>query len=176
MMRQAPTLNAEVQSLSQIHEAVARAQAVLKGDFRKELEQMKALREELAERQGAIDTVEKAATVKREADEYALKVRAEAEAYKGAQAEALSKAAAKLATVEAREAATAQAEEALERRSLELDAKRDAILKGERERAAVLEKRSTLLAAQEADLAKRKSAIEAKERTLVAAAQALSVS
>ena len=78
MMKSIPVPSAEVQSLSQIHEAVARAHAVLSGDFGKEIETMKALREELIERQGTIDTVDKARALSIQADAHALEVKADA--------------------------------------------------------------------------------------------------
>ena len=115
MMKSIPVPSAEVQSLSQIHEAVARAHAVLSGDFGKEIETMKALREELIERQGTIDTVDKARALSIQADAHALEVKADAAKVRGDAKEANDKAVAKLHQLARAGVALAAVDEAVPR-------------------------------------------------------------
>lgn len=173
MMKSIPVPSAEVQSLSQIHEAVARAHAVLSGDFGKEIETMKALREELIERQGTIDTVDKARALSIQADAHALEVKADAAKVRGDAKEANDKAVAKLATVVAREEAVGARERAALDRSDELDRQAAQARSVADIRAKELTKREEIIAAKEADIAKRLAALKEKEKTVHALMQSL---
>jgi len=164
MMKPIPALNSELQSLADIHDAVARAQAVLKGDFRKEIDAMKEIRRELAERQGTIDTVEKANAAKAEADAYAARIRQDADSVMSGATDAANRAASQLATAHAREEAVAVREANVQARAEDLDAKAAQAKSAADQRSAALAKREADLAAKEADLAKRLSMLSAKEK------------
>lgn len=134
-------------------EFMAKMHLVLKGDFEKEIEALKALKDEIAEKHGIVDTMEKAGKLRQEADEYAASTRAEAKTVKEAAlaenaraGEANAKARAWLAEIVDKEqkfSATAQAKRhELDAREAELARREDVNAKY----AASLQRRETELA------------------------------
>lgn len=166
--------NPEIQSLAQIHEAVARAEAVLKGDFKTEIASMKQLDKQLTEKMGNIDTVEKAKEYSLRTETEANKLKEEASKIR-VDAKALEdRARSKLSTVMAREETVTKRESEVMDRQREIEQSKLLAHSASEQRAKDLTQREQVIQAKEADLKKRNEALTKKEATVRALLESMS--
>ena len=163
MMKHIPR-NPEIQSLAQIHDAVARAEAVLKGDFKTEIKAMKELDKQLQERQGTIDTVEKANAYRLRTETEANQLKEEASRIRVSAKDVSDKANSKLSTVIAREETVAKRERDVEDRQRELEQSKLLMHSASEQRAKDLSAREQAIILKEQDLKKRIEALAKKEQ------------